>query len=164
MFSGREKTTYTCPVGHLGKNKPLAFLNIATRRPWPYMHLYCSNCVQWVDKCEIFLPPEFQHLELQPYEHPECLGFSKPSQTHKPQMHCISSCHLSPPTPSFSGLSLWSWTKFTALPTRWEWQLQHITVPWAGGKPEVTGSGTAACFVLVAQIKQKQDKLSNNLS
>lgn len=96
-------------------------------------------------------------------EHPECLGFSKPKQIHKSQALCISSCHLSLCPKEFL-LSLWSWSKFTALPQHCECQLWYATVLWVEEKPEVTGTVTAACFVLAVQIKQKQDKLSNCLS
>lgn len=137
------------------KNEPLAFLNIATRRPWTYMHLYCFNLVQ-CRQHEIFLPPEFQ-IGIANFRASRTSWFQQ-AQPHAQSPNTL--CHLSSHPKEFpSCLSLQSWTKFTALPTHWEQQLQLTTVPWAGGKPEVTGSGTASCFVLAAQIKQKQDKL-----
>lgn len=62
IFSGRknQQTHIYFPSWAIRKNEPLAFLDIVTRRPWPYMHLYCFNLVQCVDKHEVFLPPEFQ--------------------------------------------------------------------------------------------------------
>lgn len=86
IFSGKkEPHSYLLPIWAIQKNEPLAFLSIAPSTPWAYLHLYYSSWVQWIDKCETFSPPEFQHLESQSYEHPEHLGFSKPSQTTAPK-------------------------------------------------------------------------------
>lgn len=60
----KKSPTATCLLGQFRKMNP--WLSWALPLA-DHKHLYCSSWVQWNDKYETFLPPEFQHLELPTY-------------------------------------------------------------------------------------------------
>lgn len=143
----KKNPTSTCLFGQFRKMNSLAFLSIASSRPQADLHLYCSCWVQCIDKYETFLPPEFQHVELQTQEHPAHLGFSKVSQTTTPN-HSGSPPAISEPAPMlFSCLSSGS---------------AASTPHWAG-QGEISGHRQWVGLLLVLslqQAKEKQDKQS----
>lgn len=137
----KKNPTSTCLFGQFRKMNSLAFLSIASSRPQADLHLYCSCWVQCIDKYETFLPPEFQHLELQTQEHPAHLGFSKVSQTttpnHSGSPPAISAC---------SNAFLLSQLRLCC---------QHPTLGRAGGNIRSQAvSGPASCSVLAASQRK----------